>query len=337
MQVSLNTSSLSSADALGTGVIKQQQPASQIVPTNVKTAMAKTDYPASPLISARPQRYSVQLNDQLTCLQEADHYLGQLEQQLLDYRHQSRRGGEAAKAQKQAVESLLEKRPQLSSGTVDNQLRPVLQGEARVSFLAPQLSHAMQAQGEESVLLSASKDKEQLLAAVHIEEDKDPRQLRAVMNNALRRVGIQSHAANGDVHFSTREENWPQLQTSLAAIGGGNRFAAGSTTAIVTSALPSHSDNLLSALKTSGTRLNSTLQQTLEHIGQSREQLATQQEKARQMIDGMARYSQSQNAEQASQALSKMLNRASHNYQTLAEAVNGQASLSSLTVRSLLS
>ncbi len=336
MQVSLNTSSLSSADALGSSVIKQQ-PASQIVPTNMKTAMANTDYPASPLISARPQRYSVQLNDQLTCLQEADSYLGKLEQQLLDYRHQSRRGGEAAKAQKQALQSLLEKRPQLSAGTVDNQLRPVLQGEARVNFLAPQISHAIQQQGEESLLFSASKDKEQLLAAVHVDEDMDPRQYRATMNNALRRVGIQSHIDKGEVHFSTHEDNWSQLQTSLSAIGGGKRFSAGSATAIMTTSLPTQSDNLLKALNTPGARLSSTLQHTLESIGQSREQLATQQEKARQMIDGMARYSQSQSAEQASQALAKMLNRASHNYQTLAEAVNGQASLSSLTVRSLLS
>lgn len=336
MQVSLNTSSLSSADALGSSVIKQQ-PANQIVPTNIKTAMSNTDYPASPLISARPQRYSVQLNDQLTCLQEADHYLGQLEQQLLDYRHHSRKGGEAAQKQLQSLQTLLEKRPQLSAGTVDNQLRPVLQGEARVTFTAPQLSQALQSQEGESLLFSASKDREQLLAAVHIDEEMDPRQRKATMNNALRRVGIQSHGAQGETYFSTREENWAQLQGSLAAIGDGKRFSAGKTTAIATTALPAQADTLLQALQSPGARLSATLQQTLDQVGQSREQLATQQEKARQLIDGMARYSQSQSAEHASQALSKMLTRASHNYQTLSEAVNGQASLSSLTVRSLLS
>lgn len=336
MQVSLNTSSLSSADALGSSVIRQQ-PASQIVPTNVKTALANADYPASPLISARPQRYSVQLNDQLTGLQEADHYLGQLEQQLLDCRHHARKGGEGAKAQLQSLQTLLEKRPQLSGGTVDNQLRPVLQGEARVNFMAPQLSQAMQSQEEESLLFSASKDREQLLAAVHINEDTDPRQLKAVMNNALRRVGIQSHSQQGEMHFSTQEANWSQLQGTLAAIGEGKRFSAGTTTAITTLAMPSQTETLLKAVKSPGSRLSGAIQQTLDQVSQSREHLATQQEKARQLIDGMARYSQSQSAEHASQALSKMLTRASHNYQTLAEAVNGQASLSSLTVRSLLS
>ena len=93
MQVGLNTTSLSGSGALNPSV--QQHSVAQNVPVRQKLPATASDYPASPLITTRPQRYSVQLNDQLTTLQQADHYLGQLEQHLLDYRHASRRGGQA--------------------------------------------------------------------------------------------------------------------------------------------------------------------------------------------------------------------------------------------------
>lgn len=92
MQVGLNTTSLSGSGALNPSV--QQHSVAQNVPVRQKLPATASDYPASPLITTRPQRYSVQLNDQLTTLQQADHYLGQLEQHLLDYRHASRRGGQ---------------------------------------------------------------------------------------------------------------------------------------------------------------------------------------------------------------------------------------------------
>ena len=62
-----------------------------------------------------------------------------------------------------------------------------------------------------------------------------------------------------------------------------------------------------------------------------------QQEKARQLIDGMARFPQAESAIKASESLGGVLDHANHNYQVLAQAVNGQARLSSQTVRSLLS
>ena len=92
MQVGLNTTSLSGSGALNPSV--QQHSVAQNVPCPSKVTRNGGDYPASPLITTRPQRYSVQLNDQLTTLQQADHYQGQLEQHLLDYRHASRRGGQ---------------------------------------------------------------------------------------------------------------------------------------------------------------------------------------------------------------------------------------------------
>lgn len=54
------------------------------------------------------------------------------------------------------------------------------------------------------------------------------------------------------------------------------------------------------------------------------------------MIDGMSRFPQTENAVQASENLGGVLDSANHNYQVLLQAVNGQARISSQTVRNLL-
>ena len=63
--------------------------------------------------------------------------------------------------------------------------------------------------------------------------------------------------------------------------------------------------------------------------------MAVQQEKARQLIDGMSR-PQTENAVQASENPGGVLDSTDHNYQVLLQAVNGQARISSQTVRNLL-
>lgn len=120
MQVGLTSSSLATGGAHSAAVSS-----STVAPTQAvqqKLPATASEYPASPLITTRPQRYSVQLNDQLTTLQQADHYLGQLEQQLLDYRHSQRKGGQA---QSTALMQMLDKRAALSGGAVDRQLQPL--------------------------------------------------------------------------------------------------------------------------------------------------------------------------------------------------------------------
>ena len=136
MQVGLTSSSLATGGAHSAAVSSSTVAPTQAVRQN--SPATASEYPASPLITTRPQRYSVQLNDQLTTLQQADHYLGQLEQQLLDYRHSQRKGGQA---QNTALMQMLDKRTALSGGAVDRQLQPVLQGEARVTFHSPDLAN----------------------------------------------------------------------------------------------------------------------------------------------------------------------------------------------------
>ena len=72
MQVGLTSSSLATGGAHSAAVSS-----STVAPTQAvrqKLPATASEYPASPLITTRPQRYSVQLNDQLTTLQQAGNW-----------------------------------------------------------------------------------------------------------------------------------------------------------------------------------------------------------------------------------------------------------------------
>ncbi|HHE6158351.1 flagellar hook-associated protein [Citrobacter freundii] len=332
MQVGLNTTSLSANGALNPSV--QQHAVAQNAPVRQKLPATASDYPASPLITTRPQRYSVQLNDQLTTLQQADHYLGQLEQHLLDYRHAARRGGQAQQQKGADLTQWLEKRSSLSGGAVDRQLRPVLQGEARVTFQSPDLVRMLQKNASESRMFSVSDGRQTQLSAVVVGDDVESGQYKMMMSHALRRVGVQMHEQQGMLNFSTTEKQWSQLEKTLSAR---DVEAKSSTfTPLKTFADPSRAEELLQSLSRGNSRTPDAIQHALDAIGDQRAQMATQQEKARQLIDGMARFPQAESAVKASESLGGILDHANHNYQVLAQAVNGQARLSGQTVRSLL-
>lgn len=337
MQVGLNTTSLTGNGALGNSASVRQQAIQPTSATGQKLPATASDYPASPLITTRPQRYSVQLNDQLTTLQQADHYLGQLEQQLLDYRHASRRGGQSQQQKGADVAASLEKRTSLSGGAVDRQLRPVLQGQARVAFQSPELAKIIQQNGASSVMFSVVDGRQTQLSAVAAgDDDQDPRQYSVMMSNALRRVGIQMHDDGGNLSFSTTEAQWPQVENTLSVRSDDGSARSSGFVAVKTFAEPSQADDLLHSLQQGGSRLQGDMQQTLDTISDQRAQMAVQQEKARQLIDGMSRFPESESAIQASQTLGGVLDNANHNYQVLSQAVKGQARISSMTVRSLL-
>lgn len=332
MQVGLHTTSLSGNGALNT---VQQPTVAQNVPVRQKSTAATSDYPASPLIATRPQRYSVQLNDQITTLQQADHYLGQLEQQLLDYRHASRRGGQGGEQKGIAITRMLEKRATLSGGAVDRQLKPVLQGDAQVAFHAPELAQMVQNRAPGTRMFSVSDGRQRQLSAVTTGDEVDGGQYKVMMSNALRRIGIQMHERQGTVTFSTSEAKWPQIAQTLGVHQEGSKPST--FTPLSTFAEPSLTDELLQNVRQGGGRTGESIQQALDTIGAQRAQMAVQQEKARQLIDNMARFPQAESALQASATLGGVLDNANHNYQILAQAVNGQARLSGQTVRNLLS
>ncbi|WP_336853582.1 flagellar hook-associated protein [Pseudescherichia vulneris] len=329
MQVGLQTTTRSSSNALvGTQISDSARVASP--PKRAE----REEYPASPLIVLRPQRYSVQLNDQLTVLQQADSYLSQLEKSLLNQRHANSAGGQRGESSAALVD-LLANRAQRSAGRVDRQLLPVLQGEAQVTFHAPELAALLANNGEPvSLMFSAEVGHGRRLAAVSLDNPAEALNPVMQIKNALQRTGVMPRYSEGRWTFTTDEANWPQLQRSFTladAKGDHVRRPA-------FHASPSPCDALGTALE-SGQRdgLQSMVQSVLHQVGEQRQQLASAQEKARQRMDVMARFPEAQSAEHASAALGQTLAWACHHYDTLAQAVNGQANLSGLTVQNLLS
>lgn len=91
MQVGLKTTSLTtSAPATGRGSIDAPQTVGRVNAPEITAT--RNAFPESALLSRRPMRYNVQLNQQLTAVQQADSYLAQTETQLLQVRQSSLRG-----------------------------------------------------------------------------------------------------------------------------------------------------------------------------------------------------------------------------------------------------
>lgn len=328
MQVGLQTATRGPGSELSPALVKDRARVQSIA-----TRKEREDYPASPLIALRPQRYSVQLNDQLTVLQQADSYLSTLEKTLLNQRHEASGRGQGA-AHSAALADLLANRVQLSAGRVDRQLRPVLQGEAQVTFHAPELAALLNGNGEPvSLMFSVEAGRGRRLAAVSLANPGDALNPTMQIKNALQRTGVMPRYGDGKWTFSTGEAGWPQLQRSFTVAD-----AKGENVRRLNLYSDPAPAEVLSAELATGQRdgLRNRVQSVLSQVGEQRQLLASAQEKARQRMDVMARFPETQSAETASVALGQTLAWACHHYDTLVQAVNGQANLPALTVQNLL-
>ena len=243
MQVGLTSSSLATGGAHSAAVSSSTVAPTQSV--RQKLPATASEYPASPLITTRPQRYSVQLNDQITTLQQADHYLGQLEQQLLDYRHSQRKGGQA---QSSALMQMLDNRIALSGGAVDRQLQPVLQGEARVTFHSPDLANLVHNPTPGTRMFSVFDGRQTQFSAVMLSDDAAG-QYQTRLTNALRRVGMQVHQQADGISFSTTEKQWPDIERTLSVRTDGDKSAF---MPLKTFAEPSQAERLAQSLQQGG-------------------------------------------------------------------------------------
>ncbi len=143
MQVENRLSAGLQPGALSSTPLKAQAPVSSVANSNTRH---NASFPDAPLISAQPLRYNVQLNQQLTRVQQADHFLQATESQLLKVSHALSRRGERqqALAQTSALQSLLAQRQTLSGGSVNRQLQVTLEGKSQVEFSAARRAGAAQ-------------------------------------------------------------------------------------------------------------------------------------------------------------------------------------------------
>ncbi|MGT8858727.1 hypothetical protein [Enterobacter sp. 186315] len=333
MQVGLKTTSLTTTP---TPVRTMPGAASAVTRTGSAESVRRSSplFPESALLSRRPLRYNVQLNQQLTSVQKAENYLSETENQLLTLRHQAMRGG--SERPSAAVNTLLQQRNTLSGGTVDRNFNVTLQQKSQVSFTLPGMEKVLEQTPGETLVFALGGSKREL-AAVAIPAQATPRQALMHLNVGLGRLGIHaSLGSDGGAVFQVDEARWGQVSQHLSVRGEGQQFPADAFTLLAPQAETSREDEI-SQLSSQWERgASGKLQQTLEQITRERSKLHQHQERVSARIQDMATAYSPREALETSRALGDALANSGSQFGLLSKALSAQGNISLTTVKNLL-
>ncbi len=334
MQVGLKTATSSTAAALTRSGID----APQSVKTRgiTQTREQRNLFPEAAVLSTRPLRYNVQLNQQLTAVQQADSYLAETETQLLLLRHSPARAETSDKAA--GLRRLLDKRSQLSGGTVDRHFNVSLQQNTQVNFSLAGCEKLLHNPGGETLVFSLGGSKREL-AAVALPQEASPRQVLMHLNVGLGRMGINARQdLTGRVKFSVDESRWDRVSQQLSVKGEGHNFPADAFTVLVAQPEMAQHEGLvqLAAQPENGRENAARMQSALEQITAQRGKLRVHQERVRSRIDDMATPYTPQQAQDTAHALGQVLGKSAESFSGLTRALGTQANLHLVTVKNLL-
>ncbi|MRS89678.1 hypothetical protein GJV04_06465 [Enterobacteriaceae bacterium RIT714] len=337
MQVGLTHSGLSLTTPVSTGSVNT--PSAVRRPNSGNVRPNDNRFPESPLISTRPLRYNVQLNQQLTSVQQADNYLSRVEGQLLQLRYATQNGRRGALLEEAAgaLDNLLNHRLAMSQQTVDRNLAVTLEQPARVTFTLPAAQRLLQSDEAETVIFSVAGQRREMVA-VALEAGSSPRQQVLRLNTGLGRFGIHATMdSQQQLSFSVEEKNWQQVSSQLSVRGEDKRFSS-SFTALLARPENSISDTLSEVARQPQRmrELQGDVQKALEQLTQQRSHLFVQQENVRRRIDEMDAQYPAGDALGHARALRQHLEGSAGNYASVARAVGAQANLQPGTVKNLL-
>ncbi|MBL5885792.1 hypothetical protein [Lelliottia aquatilis] len=325
MQVGLKTTT-----AASTPSAVRTAPAQIARPERVaSTHRATPAFPEAALLSRRPLRYNVQLNQQLTAVQQADNYLSEAETQLLVMRHQK---GSAPSG----LNTLLHQRGQLSGGTIDRNFNITLQQKSQVNFTLPGVEKLLeQPQGETLVFQLGGGQRE--LTAVALPAQSSPRQALAHLNVGLGRLGINATLApEGKVAFQVDEARWARVSQHLSVRGEGQHFPADAFTLLAPQAETSREDEI-GQLATRWERGDGKkLQQTLDQITRERSKLHFHQDRVATRIQDMSTVYTPGEALDTARALGDALAGSGKQFGLLSQALAAQGNVHMATVKNLL-
>lgn len=332
MNVGLNTSPASTASALARGTLDPAQPAARSAA--VAASESRSAFPEAALLSRRPLRYNVQLNQQLTAVQQADDYLAQAETRLLLLR-QAASPAEKSR-QSGGLAQHLEGRNRLSGGTVDRHLSATPQQHNSVSFALPGSEALLNNPGGETLLFALG-GRDRQLAAVTLPEEGLPRQVLTRLNTGLGRLGIHARqTAAGELTFSVAEAGWERVSQHLSVRGEGHNYPADAFTLLAPRAEDAQADALAQQLRRGEAPGAAVTRGVLEHITAQRGQLRQQQSRVAARLEDMATALTPARARESAAALGQTLSRAAGQFQTLATALGAQANVHPATVKNLL-
>lgn len=297
---------------------------------------AGTAFPDRPRISSEPLRYNVQLNQQLTAVQQAGDFLLETEKQVLQLTHLITRraaGGEVVR-QAEALQQLLAKRGERSAGTVDRQLQLSLQHQPTVTFSLQDGAELLNNTQPELLTFSLV-GRQRSLSAADL-DGSSPQQNLLRLNQALGKWGIYGQLSAGQLNFQVSERRWPEVSQHLSVQGSGERYPQGQFYPLKLQPAASLDETVEQVIRTpaSAGSLLGHLDTALETVTRQRRALQVTRSRVQQRIDSMATFSSPPSARQAAEDLAARLHQA--DFSLVSQALGGQANVRGPRVRNVL-
>ncbi len=305
---------------------------------------------ASGQFQSKDSGFSLQLNQQLTSMQSADHYLSTLAEQLAALKLNLSRqiSSPQANAEKEnvsrsleQVNALLEQRSALSGGSLDATFRLRLMEPLRSHFRLEGLDSvaAIQQSGRETLVFVAGRALPEPLT-VALDDGMSEEQVLRNFNSGLGAAGIRAELnQNGELKFSAPEQDWHKIAPQLKVRGEGKLYEAGAFNPVVSQEEGLHGfefDPQTDSLRDLRQLLDSVVS-ALDRVSALREQIAQRQQ---DVSDFLAR--QESQDEQAwalnfARTVFKQNTHTASSYAVLSQTVLAQAQLTRFEVVSLLS
>ncbi|MCY1341404.1 hypothetical protein D9M68_119080 [compost metagenome] len=293
--------------------------------------------------------FNIQLNQQLSSMQSAESYLGELADRLgqlklsLGRELSSAQGvdRQGLKQQVRQVEELLARRAERSGNSLDASLKLRLHEPVRARFTLQGLESItdIQRAGKETLLFSGGRKLAEPLAVV-LDEQLSEQQILRRFNTSLGQAGIRAELEQGGVlKFSARESDWQQLKGQLAVQGEGKLFAKGQATRLDSqedALLDLSGDAQLDSQRELRRMLDSVLN-ALDKIAALREQLGHRREEIREFLARQAHQDEQQWAMEYASTVFNLLRQSGSSYAAVTRTVVAQANISRFAVVSLLS
>lgn len=299
--------------------------------------------------NSKSTSFSLQLNQQLSSMQSADSFLGDLHSRLSQLKLVLSRqissppvnGEEAVRQAVGQVEELLQDRSKRTANSLDATFRLRLNEPVRSYFRLSGLESLDQIRqsGRETLVFSAGRQLSEPVAVV-LDDDMSDEQILRRFNGSLGQAGIRAELnENGGLRFSAREADWQKLKPQLAVQGEDKLFPKGRYVRLESQdeALLNFPEELQIDSLRELRRLLDSVVSGLEKITALREQLSARQREIREFLARQADADEKQWALDFSRSIFSLMQRSPSSYSAVTQTVVAQATLSRYAVVSLLS
>lgn len=328
----------------------QARPAVSVSPRPLANATSTAVKPLADQLLGKAAGFNLQLNQQLSAMQLADDYLGELAEKLTASKlaisrqlstTQATPGKEKTTEAVNAVNDLLQQRGERSGNSVDASFNLQLNEPLRSTATLQGLDsiEKIQRSGKETLLISAGSALSEPVAVV-LNDGMTQEQVLRRFNQSLAPAGMRAELdKEGALKFSAPEPIWRKVQSQLKIQGEGKLFEAGKL-----NPLPSFEDGLIrleADLDSSAPRelrqLLNTVVSSLDRIAMLREQINRRQADVREFLARQESQDEKQWAHAFAGAVFSLDGHTASSYAVVSRTVLAQANVTRFAVVSLLS